>query len=187
LSVRDELLATLNPGRTPLIGEAEAAKVPRIIVTPRMPEPPTTLAGVNDLRRDQDLPTTAFVVGDFTLDPPVGRATARRVADLIVDDGKIVEFEDREQLGAGDVLLLSMPNPLPRDTETWREILDIQKRGRAAGLAGLVIHTNALDSTLIVYVDVRVVPMSGGADRVEKIHREPYSDEVVATELEGLA
>ena len=154
---------------------------------PRMSEPPTTLAGVNDLRRDQDLPTTAFVVGDFTLDPPVGRATARRVADLIVDDGKVVEFEDREQLGVGDVLLISMPNPLPRDYKTWNVVLDIQKRGRAAGIAGLVIHTNALDPALIVHVDVRVVPVSGGADRVEKIQREPYTDEVVAIGLEGLA
>lgn len=151
-----------------------------------MPEMPTTLAGVNQLRRDQDLPTTAFVVGDFDRDPPTGTAAARRVAQLLVDDGDIVEFDDRDELGIGDVLLISMPNPLPRDYETWREVLNIQHTSRAYGLAGLVIHTNALDGRLIQLVDVRVEVDGDDVERVERLKWDPYSDEIVAVELDGM-
>lgn len=154
-----------------------------------MSETPTTLAEVNQLRRDQDLPTTVYVVGDFTRKQPTGTDVAKRAAEIVVDDGDVVEFDDRDELDVGDVLLISIPNPLPSDVGTWQTVLNIQHNSRALGLAGLVLHTNRLDANLIRFVDVRVDATSGaGVGRVEQLQENSFDPtEVYAIELEGLA
>lgn len=146
---------------------------------------PDTLAELAADRRDHDLPVEVHVVGYFEHDPPRGLDAARRVAELLTDEGGTVR-ELGDDLGAGDVVWVRIDERSFMADEKRLQIEKLSTMVRMKQLAGIVTFTYEVPPACNRFLDARVWAKSGGVDRVERLQFDPYNGETTAVELDGL-
>jgi hypothetical protein len=146
-----------------------------------------TLAEFANRRRSQGRQVSVFVKGDPKHDPPKGRATACRVADVLQsDEGSVIDVNqdsvDPDSLAKGSVLLFTVPSH--EDDDAWDELAKISDVVYPYGIH-VVVHTDELPEYVLKQMDVRVVD-DGGLESIGRLQVDSYGGQIYEVEMNGL-
>jgi len=147
-----------------------------------------TLAEFAERRRSQNRQVSVFVEGDPKQDPPKGRATACRVANVLQSgEGSVIDVnEDRadlDSLAKDSVLLFTIPDQ--EDDEAWDELAKIGEVAYPYGIH-VVVHSAELPEYVLKQMDVRVVD-DGGLKSIGRLQVDSYGGSVYEIEMDGLS
>lgn len=151
-----------------------------------MQNEPSTLSELVQKRRENDLPTHVHVVGDFEADPPVGKATAHRVAELLVDENGTIRTDRYQDLTDGDVGFATIDEPVEECPELRDELRNLAASARVRCLAGIVVFAEKVPRDAERHLDARVRATAGGVERVERLQVSPYEYDVLEVKLDAL-
>lgn len=147
-----------------------------------------TLAEFAEQCRSQDRPVSVFVKGDPKQDPPKGRATACRVANVLQSGkGSVIDVNeagvDPDSLSKDSVLLFTIPDD--DEDKAWDELAKLSQVVYPYGIH-VVVHSDKLPEHVLKQMDVRVVD-DGGIESIGRLQVDAYGGPVYEIEMDGLS